>query len=81
MLRKIATRSLNANVRLIPLEHNIYALDFEYNSPAFLQAESLIWHRKDEEYEVYKLTESLPTSTDKEIEDSIDRISLFLNQR
>ena len=81
MLRKIATRPLDANVILIPLGNDLFALDFEYNRLAFLRAGSRIWHRKENMYEVYELTENLPASTDKEIEDSIERISEFLNHR
>ena len=79
MLRQIATRPLDSNVRLVPLGNHIFALDFEYNVLAFLRAGSRIWYRKENMYEVYELTENLPRSTDIEIEDSIERISEFLN--
>lgn len=81
MIRFLDYRPLNANARLYRIDaaNEIYALKHEFFSPLTkLKEGSIIWAKVDDGYFVYELTESLPVSTEEEIEESIRRIAELL---
>lgn len=58
MLRKIGNQDKNANVRLQELVNGVFLLEHENNPLSFLNVGSHIWVKRENDYEVYELTES-----------------------
>lgn len=58
MLERIGSQKDDAAVELLRLVDNVYMPEYEYNPLSFLNAGSRIWVKRENGYEVYKLTES-----------------------
>ncbi len=79
LLVKFDEKPLNANAELVPISKDIYALKFEYNPLSFLCENSIIWFKNGDKFDIYRLTETLPTSNPEQEKSSIQEIENFLH--